>query len=146
MPCIVDTPEEQLSELARENRLLTGALCAALTALHKQYHDPVTCPFQVTYLYQAYRLVDLTDSGVDEYWLKSWWSQHIMRDNQRRAQEAAATQATAVKETALSKLTSEEREALGHPRSLVDAKHMDAAATPSFSGGRRNRGMPGGDI
>lgn len=139
MPCINDTQQEELGELERQNQRLTGALCAALRSLHALYTRTEQIPAMD--ISCADLLVNLDHSGVNARWLKDWWHRHLEMDQARREQASAAEAQARLREQALSKLTLAERAALGHPVEKPDpAKHSAA----SF--GRRNQGMPGGDV
>lgn len=144
MPCINETPDEVISELSLQNKRLAGALCAALRTLFdtRTSNDPAdeNEAYPVTELKAAYRLVNLTDSGVNAAWLRSWWHQHVERDTERRKREAAAAKKGTLSAQALAKLTPDEREALGYPRNPKEPRQ------PAHESMRRNQGMPGGDV
>lgn len=60
--------------------------------------------------------IENTDSGYlleDDESLMKWWDQHKKEDNERKALEESLAKRQKLKEEALSKLTKEEREALG---------------------------------
>lgn len=139
MPCIVETPEDRIDELATENKRLKGALCAALRTLYAQHTDPTWPSMPVTTPRNAHALVELVDSGVSAEWLRNWWHSHYDQDLARREQETVAAQRQQLRDQALKKLSPAERAALGHPVPKPDGQ----AAAPS---GRRNQGMPGGDV
>lgn len=138
MPCITDTPEEHIDALALENKRLKGALCAALRTLfdiHTGQPSATAPETPITRLRNADALVDLSDSGVSALWLRDWWHGHHDSDQERRKQEAQEEKRQQLRKQALAKLSDEERTALGHPPLF-----------PSNPSGRRNKGMPGGDV
>lgn len=140
MPCINDTPQEELGELERQNQRLTGALCAALRSLHALYTRTEQIPAMD--ISCADLMVNLEHSGVNARWLKDWWHRHLEMDQVRREQASAAEARARLRDQALAKLTPAERAALGHPvEKTGTAKHQVAAPF-----GRRNQGMPGGDV
>ncbi len=140
MPCITDTPDERINDLAQQNLRLTGALCATLRSLHALYTRTGQIPAMD--ISCADLMVNLEHSGVNARWLKDWWHRHLEMDQVRREQEIAAKEQDRLREQALSKLTPAERAALGHPVKKPDpTEHR--SATQSI---RRNQGMPGGDV
>lgn len=59
------------------------------------------------------RDVDWIEVGVKPAQVKTWWRRHLKQDEARRAQEAAEKERQRIKTQALSKLTEEEKKALG---------------------------------
>lgn len=58
-------------------------------------------------------VVDWCEVGVARKTVESWWKKHQAEDAARRKKEAAERQRAALKQSALAKLTAEERAALG---------------------------------
>ena len=58
-------------------------------------------------------VVDWKEAGVSRKTVEAWWKRHQKEDADRRAREAAEQRRTALKQSALKKLTAEERAALG---------------------------------
>lgn len=57
--------------------------------------------------------VDWKEAGVQRREVKTWWRSHKAEDERRRQREAAEKRKAELKATALSKLTVDERAALG---------------------------------
>lgn len=131
-----NTIERHLMELTVR---ASKSLKMALYQIHSHYCGGVVEPRPVA-IDDLINTLPVIDSATSA-WLRDFWARCLAEDRKALEQEALAKERAAL----LERLSPREREILGYPRSLVDAKLMDAAATPSFSGGRRNRGMPGGD-
>lgn len=58
-------------------------------------------------------VVDWKEAGVQRRVVKTWWRKHKAEDEARRAREAEEMRTAVLKAAALSKLTAEERAALG---------------------------------
>jgi hypothetical protein len=58
-------------------------------------------------------VVDWREAGVDRKLVDSWWKKHKREDELRRKKEAAERQRAALAQSALAKLTAEEKAALG---------------------------------
>lgn len=57
--------------------------------------------------------IDWDEVGVSRGMVEAWWEGHKREDERRRKKEAAEKRKAELKATALSKLTNEEKEALG---------------------------------
>ncbi len=93
----------------REHNMLEAAMCGLLTAIEKWGND-TTPEGRVK---QMLDKVDWTEAGVKRKTFELWWRKHKKQDEERRAREAAARRKEELKAVALSKLTAEERAALG---------------------------------
>jgi 2-methylisocitrate lyase-like PEP mutase family enzyme len=111
MPCYVgnyvdddeDDVREHRAKIQKENRVLSAALCAAMTALGND----------------ALNKLDYLEAGVDKQVVANWWQRHQQEDAERRAremeqrqQQADAERRRQRREEVLAKLTPEERKAL----------------------------------
>lgn len=97
MPCMNPECDEQdrretYAELAR----LRATVCAMLRV------DP-----------SLIDRLDYQEAGITHPWLVSWWNEHLLRDVQRRREEAKERSARQLRAGALAKLTPQERAALG---------------------------------
>lgn len=57
--------------------------------------------------------MDWKEIGVPSYKVEGWWGKHVAEDELRRERENEATRKQQLRESALSKLTAEERVLLG---------------------------------
>jgi hypothetical protein len=79
---------------------LEASLCAALTALQKFSWSP-------------FDRIDYEEAGIKKEELTGWWLNHKREDAARRKKEEKEKEKQDLKVSALSKLTEEERKALG---------------------------------
>lgn len=86
-----------------------AALCGILTAIEGN-DDEEYAQSQIRTLFSR---VDWKEAGVPRRLVEIWWYKHKEADRLRAAQEAAEHQKEILRHSALSKLTSEERAALG---------------------------------
>lgn len=89
----------------REHTMLESAMCGILTALENNSVAGKLDFFLDT--------VDWKEAGIKRKTLETWWRKHKKQDDERRAREAAALNKEQLKASAISKLTAEERAALG---------------------------------
>lgn len=110
MPCMDGgpIPEERARKTRSENKFLTAALCAVLTASE-----------QLTLLETLLLSVDWEEAGIEEEALEKWWEKHKELDRARRLAEAEKRELKRIDrerekraEEALKKLSEEERDAL----------------------------------
>lgn len=106
MPCSNDGAAEAYErERDKEFRRLTASLCAILRVAETNDINLVLGQ------------VDWQEAGVTREWLVGWWAEHKRADEARKIREARErferTQREANRIKALSKLTPEERAALG---------------------------------
>jgi hypothetical protein len=116
MPCrdyYDDHPEQYFRDvtepaLKKQVSFAESALCAALAAFEKMLlnvqrdHDDAVYTNPLDY-------IDFGGAGISKKELDKWWKEHKKLDAQHREQERI----NRLKETALAKLTDEERNALG---------------------------------
>lgn len=105
MPCRDGGYEDEVRvsrESVTEHRMLEASMCGLLTQLEKE-----GC------LALWLERVDWAEAGVKRKTLEMWWKKHKKEDEARRAREAAAKRKEQLKASAISKLTAEERAALG---------------------------------
>jgi hypothetical protein len=88
-----------------EHNMLEASMCAILTALEDRFKDGS--------LNQLLDMVDWEEAGVKRRTLGLWWKKHKAKDAERRVREEAARRKEELKVSALSKLTEEEKVALG---------------------------------
>lgn len=98
MPCY-DPPEanDNVKYGGRPSRT-EALLCAILTLLEEQ-------PF-LAGTEDVFDIIDWEEAGVSRRWAENWWERHKIDDQKRREKLRA-------KKSGLSKLTDEEKEALG---------------------------------
>lgn len=103
MPCRdwADIEAERRTE-SQEKILLEASMCAILTVLERD-HD----------LQEILKSVDWNEAGVPRYRLEKWWDEHKAEDHRRKKAEAEKQERERLRTEALSKLTPEERSALG---------------------------------
>ena len=89
----------------REHDMLEAAMCGILTVLEASASGQ-----SLDYLLGY---VDWKEAGIKRKTLETWWKKHKKQDEERRAREAAARDKEQLKASAISKLTAEERAALG---------------------------------
>ena len=89
----------------REHDMLEAAMCGILTVLEASASGQ-----SLDYLLGY---VDWKEAGIKRKTLETWWKKHEKQDEERRAREAAARDKEQLKASAISKLTAEERAALG---------------------------------
>lgn len=111
MPCY----EEHVSiyDVQRANARAAKAeamLCAVLSAVHLAPPAVIRSTEDLIYL------VDEVKSGVMKAEIRDWWQNRLFADRKRREREEKALREKRVRETALAKLTDEEREVLGIDR------------------------------
>lgn len=88
-----------------EHNMLEASMCAILTVLEDRFKDGS--------LNQLLDMVDWEEAGVKRRTLGLWWKKHKAKDAERRLREEAARRKEELKVSALSKLTEEEKVALG---------------------------------
>jgi hypothetical protein len=93
------------SDEVAEHRMLEASMCGILTVLEKQFKDGS--------LSHILNTVDWQEAGVKRKTLEAWWKAHKKKDEERRAREEAARRKEELKASGLSKLTPEEKAALG---------------------------------
>ena len=86
-----------------------AALCGILSAVEQNGNDS-TLEGRVKMLFNQ---VNWDEAGVKRKTVEVWWAKHKKEDEERRAREAAEKRKEELKASALSKLTTEERIALG---------------------------------
>ena len=89
----------------QEHKMLEAAMCGILTVLAKNDSNN-----DLDYFFKN---VDWKEAGVKRKTFEMWWKRHKKQDAERRAREAAALNKEQLKASAISKLTAEERAALG---------------------------------
>ena len=100
MPCRDDRDDSCYN--VEINKNLEAALCAVLSAF-------ATDADRENHL----KKINWEAAGVKEVWVRVWWKQHQKLDSQRRMMEAAQQRTANLKKSAATKLTPEERRALG---------------------------------
>jgi hypothetical protein len=88
-----------------EHNMLEASMCGILTAFENK--------LGVDELNKVLDLVDWEEAGVKRRTLGLWWKKHKAKDVERRAREEAARRKEELKASGLSKLTPEEKVALG---------------------------------
>ncbi len=109
MPCrdyYDDHPEayfRDVTEPALKARIsfAESALCQVLTAYCSYVDDSGTGA-------DAFNLINYAEAGITKKELKKWWDEHRARDAKIKAEKVSQ-----LKESALAKLTAEEKKALG---------------------------------
>jgi hypothetical protein len=86
-----------------------AAMCGLFTAIEKSGND--TTP--EGRLKMMLEKVDWGEVGVKRKTVEIWWKKHKAEDEERRARERAARRKEELKASGLSKLTPEEKVALG---------------------------------
>lgn len=89
----------------REHNMLEAAMCGILTVLENNGGG--------SNLEGILQAVDWKEAGVKRKQLETWWRKHKKQDEERRAREAAHLRKEELKTAAISKLSMEERAALG---------------------------------
>lgn len=113
MPCRVDedwdTTPRRVERHGMELADFEAALCGVFTAIERWGNDTTL----EGRLKQMLDKVDWDDAGVRRKTVETWWKKHKKEDEERRAREAAARRKEELKAAAISKLSMEERAALG---------------------------------
>jgi hypothetical protein len=112
MPCRDDWNDHRTVEETRHGMTMShfeAAMCGILSAV-EQYGNDTTLEGRVKMLFNQ---VDWKEAGVKRKTVENWWVKHKEEDAARRAREAAEKHKNELKASALSKLTIEERAALG---------------------------------
>lgn len=99
MPCTDGGPTY---EQTQEPRRIAAALCALLTFFEAEGT-----------IRQTLDKMDWDEAGVSRLWVEGWWDEHKREDTIRREQEAQERDRRIARQAALSKLSPDEREALG---------------------------------
>jgi hypothetical protein len=86
-----------------------AALCGVLSAIERVDYDKI----DETRVRALFDQVDWQVAGIKRRTVEIWWHKHKEEDAERRAREAAEKQRETLRHAALSKLTLEERAALG---------------------------------
>ena len=109
MPCRVeedwDTTPRRVERHGMELADFEAALCGVFTAAEEGA--------VVGGLEGLLDVVDWKEAGIQRRVVKTWWRKHKAEDEARRLREAAEQRKATLKAAALSKLTAEERAALG---------------------------------
>ncbi len=104
MPCEYYTPGEEARMARQELNIVTALLCATCRRIQR-HEEAVGHPLNPPSLIESV-------PG-----LRAWWDEHQERDRRREAAERQAAESAAKRESdrkaGLSKLTAEERRALG---------------------------------
>lgn len=107
MPCLTYDPPDNtpspVPDLKRQIADLEAALCAALTVLDNESENGE----------DGIGMLNLKEAGVNEKKLRKWWASHKKRDADRRRAEYEKQRKEQLRASALSKLSDEERQALG---------------------------------
>lgn len=90
-------------------RHFEAALCGILDAVER-YGNDTTLEGRVKMLFDR---VDWDEAGISRRTVEVWWHNHKQDDAERRAREAAERRKEELRASGLSKLTPEERAALG---------------------------------
>ena len=99
MPCHDWDDSLEMDRLRKDKAFLEAALCAFLASNER-------LGFILNY-------IDYDEAGISEQELVDWWENHKKKDVIRKQREAAEKEKQDLKSVALSKLTEEERKALG---------------------------------
>lgn len=102
MPC-GSFDDDRVSEMGKELVRLEAMLCAVLTAAEK-----------IPVFDSLLEAVDWEEAGIQKRTLLAWWRRHKKEDRARKRREKWEKKRKRVAKRALSKLTLEEQEALGH--------------------------------
>ncbi len=94
MPCTYYGPGEHEAELRKDLNLLSAMLCGLCEQIEG------TMPESFSFIANAHPRLSI------------WWEEHKRQDAERRDQEAREREREALRSSALSKLTDEEREAV----------------------------------
>src|SRR5690242_13382594 len=97
-----DYNEQVLRQVRRD---FEAALCAVFRVL-----DTNDYPMS---LGELLGYVDWQEAGVSRAWVEGWWASHKEQDRLRKLQEAARQRKEEARQSALAKLTPEEKQALG---------------------------------
>ncbi len=103
MPCRDWVADEEDRQVAREeHEILETGMCAVLTVLENsnQFEDMMAT-------------IDWDEAGISRWKLEKWWEDHKKKDAKRRAEAEKAARASELRKKALSKLSYEEKKALG---------------------------------
>lgn len=106
MPCRDDYPDPDPRELV--NTMVNAALCAVLTQLEQQHSSN-----DQNGLEYVLNNINYKEAGIKRKDLERWWNEHKRQDQARREREAYEAEQQRLKTSGLSKLTTEERRALG---------------------------------
>lgn len=112
MPCLDNYPNESYvltqehNQVLAELRVLGPAMCALLNTIKSQYHvDALVDAISDSNVNKFIDVIDFSCSGITADQLKNWY--------RKRMDDDAALRKEQLKQAALSKLTVEERKALG---------------------------------
>jgi hypothetical protein len=106
MPCRVYEPEEVAEEQSRELAFLSAALCAVFSWTETQPGGSKAFLDKL----------DWSAAGVTHGAVKVWWPRHRKKDALRLLQEREEHDREEARQTALAKLTDDERRLLGLKR------------------------------
>lgn len=107
MPCRSDGYEDYArpsSPRGADREMLESTLCGLFTFLEKN---------KVPVLNEVLDNLDYKEMGVSRKEVEAWWREHKREDENRRRREERARKKEELKNQALSKLTNEEKKALG---------------------------------
>ena len=118
MPCRDYEPttteyERAVSDLRKNKTFLSAALCASLRALEDVVSKLESPTENNASSLDIYKYIDFEEAGITRLELMTWHVQHKEQDRLRRIQEEKKREADALRKSALSKLTKEERAILG---------------------------------
>lgn len=108
MPCIDGGWNDEVRvsrDMVNEHKMLEAAMCGMLTVFEKRFKEGSMNEFL--------NWVDWEEAGVKRKTLELWWKAHKKKDEERRAREEASRRKDELRASALSKLSLEERAALG---------------------------------
>jgi hypothetical protein len=99
MACEGGPSYQDIEAAEDERRLAVAALCGILSSVP----DPKS----------ILKKVDWEEAGISMWGVLNWWHGHQKKDRQRRKAEQEQKEKDELRKTALSKLTKQERKALG---------------------------------
>lgn len=106
MPCRDPGPpmETTPSRSQKRAKFFEAAMCGVFTFLEGN---------EVPILEDVLENLDYEEMGVTRQEIETWWIKHKRKDEERRQREEAARRKQELRDNALSKLSDDEREALG---------------------------------
>jgi hypothetical protein len=108
MPCLTIYPDAYVREVEQKAAMVEASLCAVLRAIENAGVSIFTKPTSSSSI-----LVDWAEAGVSRKQLSAWWEDHKREDAERIEREKKAAVERRLRNSALSKLTVEERAVLG---------------------------------
>jgi hypothetical protein len=104
MPCRDEwASEQEIRADYKELRLVQAGLCAVLS-----YLDSHQMAFPI-----MLQSINWKEAGISEKEFVGWWEAHKVEDRMRREREAAEDRKKKLRQSALDKLTPEEKKVLG---------------------------------